>query len=200
MKYQTRAGMLGRIAGLCLIGCVVVLGVCQSDLLAQVERGTIAGTVRDPSGAATPNVGITVTNVATGVEYKTQTNDSGEFVAPNLIPGDYSITATLTGFKTLQRKGIVLQVNGRSAVELTLEVGEVTQEVEVTAAAPLLQSESSALGNVISRRDISELPLNGRSVFNLAPLTAGCDDQELPASTQTTPTFPTTRAPRRDCP
>ena len=171
-KCRRRAGML-RIAGLSLIGCLFALGVCQLSALAQVERGTIAGTVRDPSGAATPNVAITVTNVATGVEYKTQTNDSGEFVAPNLIPGEYSITATLTGFKTLQRKGIVLQVNGRSAVELTLEVGEVTQEVEVTAAAPLLQSEASALGTVISRRDVSELPLNGRSVFNLAPLTAG---------------------------
>jgi len=171
-KYQTQAGMLRRIVGLCLTGCLI-LGLCQLSVLSQVERGTIAGTVRDPSGAATPNVAITVTNVATGVEYKTQTNDSGEFVAPNLIPGEYSITATLTGFKTLQRKGIVLQVNGRSVVELTLEVGEVTQEVEVTAAAPLLQSEASALGTVISRRDISELPLNGRSVFNLAPLTAG---------------------------
>jgi hypothetical protein len=172
-KYQTQAGMLRKPVSLCLTACLLILGVCQLSVLAQVERGTIAGTVRDPSGAATPNVAITVTNVATGVEYKTQTNDTGEFVAPNLIPGDYSITATLTGFKTLQRKGIVLQVNGRAAVDLTLEVGEVTQEVEVTAAAPLLQSESSALGTVISRRDISELPLNGRSVFNLAPLTAG---------------------------
>ena len=173
MKYQTQAGILQRIAGFCLTGGLLLLGACQLTILAQVERGTIAGTVRDPSGAATPNVAIVVTNVATGVEYRTQTNDTGEFVAPNLIPGDYSITATLTGFKTLQRKGIVLQVNGRTAVDLTLEVGEVTQEVEVTAAAPLLQSESSALGTVISRRDISELPLNGRSVFNLAPLTAG---------------------------
>ncbi|MEW5976485.1 MAG: TonB-dependent receptor [Acidobacteriota bacterium] len=146
---------------------------CVSSSYAQVERGTIAGTVHDPSGAAAPNVAIAVTNVATGVDYKTRTNESGEFVAPNLIPGEYAITAALTGFKTLQRRGIVLQVNGRVAVALTLEVGEVTQEVEVTAAAPLLQSEASALGTVIARRDISELPLNGRSVFNLAPLTAG---------------------------
>jgi Carboxypeptidase regulatory-like domain/TonB dependent receptor len=176
MKYQKQAGIVQRIAGLCLTGGLLLLGACQLTILAQVERGTIAGTVRDPSGAATPNVAIVVTNVATGVEYKTQTNDSGEFVAPNLIPGDYSITATLTGFKTLQRKGIVLQVNGRSAVDLTLEVGEVTQEVEVTAAAPLLQSESSAVGNVISRREVSDLPLNGRSVFQLAPLTAGVNN------------------------
>src|SRR5438094_871158 len=122
--------------------------VWSLSLEAQVERGTIAGTLRDPSGAVTPNVSITVTNVATGVEYKTQTNDTGVFVAPNLIPGDYSITASLTGFKTLQRKGIVLQVNGRAAVDLTLEIGEVTQEVVVNPAAPLLQSEASALGTV----------------------------------------------------
>src|SRR4030095_6564411 len=89
----------------------LLVTICALPLHAQVERGTIAGTVRDASRATTPNVAVAVTNVATGVEYKTQTNDTGEFVAPNLIPGEYSVTASLSGFKTLQRKGIVLQVN-----------------------------------------------------------------------------------------
>jgi hypothetical protein len=144
-----------------------------APLYAQVERGTIAGTVRDASGGVAVGVDVTVTNVNTGVEYKTKTNDTGEFVAPNLIPGDYSITASLAGFKSLQRKGIVLQVNARVVVDLALEIGEVTQKIEVEASAPMLQSESSAVGTVISRKDVSELPLNGRTVFQLAPLTAG---------------------------
>jgi uncharacterized membrane protein len=141
MRKKVRSRVVTMIRGLIWSSVAVSLILVwpsNSQLQAQVERGTIAGTVRDASGATTPNVTITVTNVATGVEYKTQTNDTGEFVAPNLIPGEYSITASLSGFKTLQRRGIVLQVNGRVAVDLTLEVGEVTQEIEVTPAAPLL--------------------------------------------------------------
>jgi hypothetical protein len=152
----------------------LLLGLLTSTpFYAQVERGTIAGTVHDASGGVAVGVDVTVTNLNTGVEYKTKTNETGEFVAPNLIPGEYSITASLAGFKKLQRKGIALQVNARVVVDLTLEVGEVTQTVEITASAPLLQSESSAVGNVISRKAVSELPLNGRTVFQLAPLTAG---------------------------
>lgn len=154
---------------------VTILGFAGA-LGAQVERGTIAGTVRDASGAIVPNVNVTVKNVNTGVEFKTASNEAGEYVAPNLIPGEYSVTASAQGFSTLVRTGIVLHVNDRIAVELTLTVGTVTEQVSVTAAAPLLQSETSSVVTLISRRDISELPLNGRTVFQLAPLTAGVNN------------------------
>ena len=147
--------------------------VFSGVLFAQVELGTIAGTVRDTSGAVVPNVAIVVKNVNTGVEFKTATNATGQYVAPNLIPGDYSITSSVTGFSTLARTGIVLHSNERLAVDLTLQVGAVTQTVQVSGAPPLIQSESSSVKTLIARRDISELPLNGRSVFQLAPLVAG---------------------------
>ncbi|OLE83183.1 MAG: hypothetical protein AUG07_08700 [Acidobacteria bacterium 13_1_20CM_2_60_10] len=154
---------------------VEVLTFCVS-LGAQVERAMIAGTARDPSGAVVPNVSITVKNVNTGVEFKTTTNEAGEYVAPNLIPGEYSVTASAQGFSTLVRSGIVLHVTDRLAVDLSLQVGAVTQQVVVTAAPPLLKSETSSVVTLISRRDVADLPLNGRTVFQLAPLSAGVNN------------------------
>ena len=155
--------------------CILLFLVlaCSSPLWAQVEFGTIAGTTHDSTGAVVAGVDITVTNVNRGTEVKTKTNETGDFVVLNLIPGDYTITAAMKGFKTLQRKGFNLQVNARVAVDLVLQVGELSETVEVTGATPLLQTESSTVESVISRKAVSELPLNGRTVFQLAPLTAG---------------------------
>src|SRR2546425_2357269 len=153
----------------------MVLTLCGT-LEAQVERATTAGTVRDTTGAVVPNVSITVKNVNTGVEFKTTTNQAGEYVAPNLIPGEYSVIASAQGFSTLVRSGIVLHVDDRLTVDLTLQVGSVTQQVVVTAAPPLLKSETSSVVTLISRRDVADLPLNGRTVFQLAPLSAGVNN------------------------
>lgn len=142
-------------------------------LSAQVERGTLSGTVRDTSGAIVAEAAISVLNVNTGTSVKTLTNQHGEYVAPNLVPGEYSVTAHHTGFNKVTRPGILLHVNERLAVDLELNVGEVNETVEVSAAPVLLQSESSTVGNVITRREVSELPLNGRSVYQLAYLNAG---------------------------
>ncbi len=152
------------------------LGVVSSTVQAQVERGTIAGTVLDPQGSAVPKATIVVTNVATGVAGKTQTGDTGDFVVPNLIPGEYSVTASIAGFKTTQQNGVSLQVNGRVALTLKLEVGQVQEHVQVTAGAPLVQTESSEVQTLVTRRDVAELPLNGRTVFQLAPLVAGVNN------------------------
>jgi hypothetical protein len=139
---------------------LLVFAMC-SFLQAQVERGTLSGTVRDSSGAIVPGVNVIVRNVNTGVAVTTSANQSGEYVAPNLIPGEYTITASHKGFSTMTQSGIVVHVNERLVVDLALTVGEITQTVEVTAIAAQLQSESSAVGNVITRREVSELPLNG---------------------------------------
>ena len=141
--------------------------------MAQVERGTISGTVRDPSGATVSAATVVVTNSGTGVAVTTTTNQNGEYVAPNLIPGIYSIKVTATGFSTLSRDGVELHVNDRVAADIVLTVGEMTQQVEVQALAPQLESESSTVDNVITRREVSELPLNGRSIYQLAYLNAG---------------------------
>ena len=172
LKEETMFSRLARFA----IPLVVL--VCSAPLAAQVERATIAGTVRDTSGAVIPDVSITVKNVNTGVEFKTATNTDGEYVAPNLIPGEYSVIASAPGFTTLVRSGIVLHVDDRLPVDLTLQVGSVTQQVEVKAAAPLLRDETSSVETLISRREVSDLPLNGRTVFQLAPLVAGVNNSK----------------------
>ena len=160
-------------SGRSLFAVAVLVLTLGGGLDAQVERGTLAGTVRDPSGAVVPDVSLTVKNVATGVEFKTATNQGGEYVAPNLIPGDYSVTASKQGFTTLARSGVALHVYERLVVDLTLQVGAISQTVEVAGEAPLLKSQSTSVVTLISRRDVSELPLNGRTVFQLAPLVAG---------------------------
>src|SRR6516165_12329814 len=97
---------------------MAVILACSANLSAQVERATIAGTVRDSSGAVVPNASITVKNVNTGVEFSTTTNQSGEYVAPNLIPGEYSVTVGGPGFATLVRSGILLHVSDRLTVDV----------------------------------------------------------------------------------
>ena len=141
--------------------------------LAQVDRGTISGTASDPTGGVIPGAQISVENVNTGVTFNTTASAAGEYVAPNLIPGAYSVVATAPGFSSLVQTGIELHAGQRLVVNLALNIGEVTEQVEVTAEVPLLASESSTVSTLISRRDVAELPLNGRSVFQLAPLTAG---------------------------
>ena len=157
-----------RFKTILFFGCLAVL-----PIRAQVERGTISGTIHDPSGAVVASGDVVVTNVSTGLSTTTVANHSGEYVAPNLIPGFYSIKVSASGFSTLTRTGIELHVNERLAVDATLAVGETSQQVVVAEASPLLETESSGVGNVITRREVSELPLNGRSVYQLAYLNAG---------------------------
>src|ERR1017187_9092111 len=113
-----------------LAGIALAFLVWAGTAYAQVERGTIAGTVRDTSGAVVPDVTITVKNVATGVEFKTASDQGGEYVVPNLIPREYSITATKRGFSTLDRAGIVLHVYGRLEVDGFLDLRQSFRLVE----------------------------------------------------------------------
>lgn len=161
-----------------MLTIIRILWICgllslATALFAQVERGTISGTVHDASGAVVPGANVTVKNVNTGTAVSAITNQAGEYVAPNLIPGEYSVTASHTGFSTITLTGIILHVDERVAMSVTITVGELTQQVEVGAATPLLQTESTSVGNVITRREVSELPLNGRSVYQLAYLNPG---------------------------
>ena len=123
----------------------VAMLICLASLSAQVERATIAGTIRDASGAVVPKASVTVTNTATKIVLSTTTTESGEYVALNLIPGDYTVSVTAPGFATAVQSGISLHINRRVTVDIDLQVGETTQQVEVTAPAPLIQRESAAI-------------------------------------------------------
>ena len=120
-----------------------------------------------------PGVTITLTNQATNAVREVQTNESGLYVMPALLPGLYTLKATLGGFRTHERRDIEVQVGSAHRIAVTMEVGERTEVVEITGGAPLLETANSAVGTVIENRAIVELPLNGRNYLQLASLMPG---------------------------
>jgi len=152
---------------------------------AQKDTATIVGTVKDPSGAVLPGAKVTVTEVDKGTSFVTSTNSLGDYVASPLAIGRYKITVELKGFKTAIAGPIELQVQQRVLMNLSLEVGEITQSVEVTSAAPLLETATSDLGQVVNNRQVVNLPLNGRNFAQLALLTAGTTPSEPGARDET---------------
>src|SRR5438128_3405900 len=133
----------------------------------------ISGTVRDQSGAVLPGVEVTATQTATGIARNAVSNETGSFVLPNLPLGPYRVEAALTGFRTFVQVGIVLQVNSSPVINPVLEIGQVTEQVEVQANAALVETRSTAVGEVIETQRILELPLPARNVTNLITLTGG---------------------------
>lgn len=161
-------GSLGSLRGL-LVAC----WVAGSVLLAQVDSGTIVGTVTDATGGIVPGATVRVTNVATNIGFTVTTGADGAYATNPLRIGVYDVIAESTGFKTSVREGINLRVQDRLEIDFTLEIGDVTETVEVTAAEPLLQTQTSSLGQVMETRAIEDLPLNGRSYIQLITLAAG---------------------------
>src|SRR5687767_7232729 len=131
----------------------------------------ISGTVRDQSGAVLPGVEVTATQTETGITRTTVTNETGSFILPNLALGPYRFEAGLPGFRTFVQTGIVLQVNSNAVINPVLEVGQVTESVEVQANVAQVETRSTAIGEVIENERILELPLNGRQVTDLITLT-----------------------------
>lgn len=139
----------------------------------QRVTGAIDGRVTDPSGAILPGVEVTVTNESTGQTRTAMTNETGFYNVPLLPSGTYSVQASLPGFRTELRRGIVVEVDRNARVEIQLQVGAITEKVEVVADAPLVQIDTSALGQVIDAQRVAQLPLNGRDFLQLASLTPG---------------------------
>jgi hypothetical protein len=143
------------------------------NLSAQVERASIIGNVTDKSGAALPGVAVTITNEATNTSTSVVTGESGAYTAVNLIPGSYTISASRPGFGPITYKNYVVQVSQQARLDLTMEVSSLQQAVEVSAAAPLLQTENASVGQVINSSAVNQLPLNGRNFVQLAVLAPG---------------------------
>jgi len=129
---------------------------------AQSTYGLIVGVATDESKATVPAATVVVKNEATNIERTVTTGDHGDFRVTNLLPGTYIVTIEKPGFKKGSSTGVIVRLNESTRVDFTLQVGEVTQTVEVTSAAPLLETASSTLGRVITNEKIVELPLNGR--------------------------------------
>ena len=137
---------------------------------AQVATGTISGVVEDASGAVVPGAQVAATHTATGETRRAVTNERGEFSIPFARIGEYSVSGEAKGFSKKTMTGIVLRVDLTANLRITLDVGQVTESVEVSGAAPLIESSTSSLGQVIENRKIRELPLNGRNPFALGLL------------------------------
>ncbi|MBO0910338.1 MAG: TonB-dependent receptor, partial [Acidobacteria bacterium] len=145
---------------------------------AQKDMASIVGVVRDPSGAVVANALVKVTDVDHGQVFTTTTTAQGEYVASPLRVGRYSVSVEQTGFKRSISQPVDLDVQQRVAVNFELQVGQASQSVEVTSVAPLLESETSELGQLVDSRHIANLPLNGRNFAQLALLTAGTAPSE----------------------
>src|SRR5690349_12866771 len=139
----------------------------------QATGGTILGTVQDSSGGAIAGAAVVITNSETGLTRSIVSNSIGDYDAPSLPPGIYTVAAEMRGFKKVSLSGVRLDVDQKARVDLRLEVGDVAESVEVRAAVPLVQADSSELGATVNETQVKELPLNGRDFVQLTRLLPG---------------------------
>jgi outer membrane receptor protein involved in Fe transport len=147
--------------------------LCAGRAHAQVAGATLTGTVKDPSGGIIPNAQVVITDVATGITRTVSPRSAGLYTAPNLLPGTYEVRVSAMGFSTAVQRGVTLTVGAEQVLDFTMQVGQMTQTVEVTTEAPTVELTSSELGATINSTTVRELPLNGRSWTDLANLQPG---------------------------
>src|SRR5690349_16506375 len=140
------------------------------------QEATLVGTVTDPSGAAVPNATITITKTDTGVSRTAVTSGDGQYVAPGLLNGHYTVKVAVSGFKAAEQSGITLQVGDRSRVDFKLQVGSAQEQVTVEAATVRVQTDTGEQSNLITGNQISQLAVNGTSLFQLAALAPGASN------------------------
>jgi Carboxypeptidase regulatory-like domain len=152
---------------------LLLLPVLATAAFTQQTTATLLGTVTDPSGATVPGVAIQAASLATNVSRQTVTDNGGAYALSNLPPGPYKITATKTGFQASRVENVTLQVEQVARLDIKLQVGSISETINVDAAAALLQTETSSVGTVIDSGKIVDLPLNGRNFIQLAQLIPG---------------------------
>jgi len=163
---------MSHVAKSLLVALLVFTGASLTSR-AQGVYGTVQGTVTDSSGASIPNTEVTSRELSTGITQKVATNQNGIYVLSSMRPGTYEISAHRAGFSDSTRTGVVVSVGDQISLNMTMMVGGVTSTVQVSGEAPLVRSDDTIVGSVIDERTIKELPLNGRSAFDLALLTPG---------------------------
>ncbi len=156
-----------------LIAICFTLFCCCSALFAQVPAGQIVGAALDAAGAAMPGVRVVVTNDATGQQYKTTTGAEGDYLVRALPPGRYRIAAEHDGYSKFLRESVAVSSLQNVRVDLTLQVGAVTDTVTVTGSAPLIETRTATTGVLIDDKRITDLPQNGRNVLGFVALTPG---------------------------
>jgi hypothetical protein len=147
-------------------------------LWAQVDTGTISGRVRDPSGGLVQRAQVTVVQTATKLQTQVQTNGDGLFVVPDLRPGEYDVSVSAHAFQTVTKTGIELRVQDRLSIDFELPIGAASTVISVESTGENLETQTSSLGQVVSKEEIENLPLNGRNYIQLAYLGAGASPSQ----------------------
>ncbi len=155
--------------------CLITLS-WGSLTIAQTTNASITGLVTDAQGGVVPNATVTATNTGTGVSRSVTTNEAGSYTISPLIPGTYELKMTTSGFKTKVQTGIVLETGAVVKVDGQLEVGAVTESVEVTAAAAMLQTQETSVAGVVTQSQLERIPVNGRNYTRLLVLMPGTSD------------------------
>jgi hypothetical protein len=160
-----------------ILGFLLLLAVSMitpaATLFGQVAGGAFTGSVTDATGAVIPSAKVTITNEGTNVSATQPVNKAGLYVVPNLPPGFYTLKAEATGFRAFANAHVELTVSYTQRVDFKLEVGAMSQEVTVTGGAPLVDTESNRMSELVTARQVENLPLNGRNVFQLIQLAPG---------------------------
>ncbi len=162
--------------------CISLYLMAVPGLRSQVATSTIAGVVSDGAGAVIANAHVVVTLATTGQQREANSNNAGEYVVTQLAPGTYRVAVSTPGFQTAVVQSVSLDIAERATLNITLQVGQVSEQVTITGStAPLLETETASLGQVVTRRAINDLPLNGRNYLALGSLSPGVIPQ-LPAA------------------
>ena len=165
-----------------MVRVVFVVVLSAAAAFAQDSRGAIAGRVADAQDAGIPHARVTITNVDTSVDTRLETSDRGTYLAPLLIPGNYRIAAECQGFRRFSRGGITVSINDNLQIDIKLEVGEVTQTIDVVDTPMMVQSGDASMGLLVSTKELTELPIaqgNPYLLIALAPGTTFEGDQTL---------------------
>jgi hypothetical protein len=182
MKYWYRfvETLPAKARNLAILCVLLLLGS-----LAFAQEATIVGTVTDPSGSVLPNVTITITNTDTGKVFSFATNDAGQYVAPDLPIGHYTVKAEASGFSSGEKEGVILNVGDRNRYDFALKVGSISEKVTVEANPIAVQADSGEVSSVITGQQVTQLATNGRSVYSLFALTPGASSVQTDFITPT---------------
>lgn len=170
MDYLTNETLCKALVVFSVFACLMVGSrLCE----AQIDVGSVAGTIKDPAGAVVPGAHLTLTNQATGVMQETRSTSTGTYVFPSVKPGFYTLQAEAPGFESFVEKSIQVKVQNTVTADVHLALGKTTQKVIVTSAATLLQAQTASVGTTIGTHDVNDLPLNGRNYVSLARIEPG---------------------------
>ena len=152
---------------------LVCSGLTCFQLLGQTGNGSIVGVITDNSGAGTPDAKVTLTNIGTAAEQSVQSGNTGEYRFVSVPPGNYQLAVEHAGFERVVRRGFTVEVGAEVRIDVALQVGAVTETVNVSAAAPLLETENASVSTEVDTKQVADLALNGRNVMNLIELAPG---------------------------